>query len=94
MWYEIQILQAGSMLLAGLFIYDVFWVFATDVMTTVAKGIEAPVLLQFPQDIYRVGWINASKHAMLGKFSQENFVQQSVVRGFIVFVIDVLVNHP
>lgn len=56
------------MLLAGLFIYDVFWVFATDVMTTVAKGIDAPILLQFPQDIYRNGLSNAGKHAMLGKY--------------------------
>ncbi|EJD75442.1 peptidase A22B family protein [Loa loa] len=58
--------KAGTMLLAGLFIYDVFWVFATDVMTTVAKGIDAPLLLQFPQDIYRQGLNNAGKHAMLG----------------------------
>ncbi|CAG9532527.1 unnamed protein product [Cercopithifilaria johnstoni] len=58
--------KAGTMLLAGLFIYDVFWVFATDVMTTVARGIDAPLLLQFPQDIYRHGLNNAGKHAMLG----------------------------
>ncbi|MFH4974682.1 hypothetical protein AB6A40_001391 [Gnathostoma spinigerum] len=58
--------KAGVMLLVGLFIYDVFWVFATDVMTTVAKGIDAPILLQFPQDLYRNGWKNANKYAMLG----------------------------
>ncbi|VDD95739.1 unnamed protein product [Enterobius vermicularis] len=57
--------KAGTALLAGLFIYDVFWVFATDVMTTVARGIDAPILLQFPQDIYRAGWA-ADKYAMLG----------------------------
>ncbi|VDN03016.1 unnamed protein product [Thelazia callipaeda] len=58
--------KAGTMLLAGLFIYDIFWVFATDVMTTVAKGIDAPILLQFPQDIYRQGFYSAEKFAMLG----------------------------
>uniref|UniRef100_F1L680 Intramembrane protease 2 n=2 Tax=Ascaris TaxID=6251 RepID=F1L680_ASCSU len=58
--------KAGTMLLAGLFIYDVFWVFATDVMTTVAKGIDAPILLQFPQDVYRAGWLESNKYAMLG----------------------------
>uniref|UniRef100_A0A915M5I6 Signal peptide peptidase n=1 Tax=Meloidogyne javanica TaxID=6303 RepID=A0A915M5I6_MELJA len=58
--------KAGTILLAGLFIYDVFWVFATDVMTTVAKGIDAPILLMFPQDLLRNGWLNASKHGMLG----------------------------
>lgn len=31
--------QTGAILLAGLFLYDVFWVFGTDVMMTVAtKG--------------------------------------------------------
>lgn len=55
------------MLLTGLFIYDVFWVFATDVMTTVAKIIDAPLLLQFPHDIYRQGISTAGKHAMLGE---------------------------
>uniref|UniRef100_A0A0N5AVH9 Minor histocompatibility antigen H13 n=1 Tax=Syphacia muris TaxID=451379 RepID=A0A0N5AVH9_9BILA len=57
--------KAGTALLAGLFVYDVFWVFATDVMTTVARGIDAPILLQFPQDIFRAGW-KADKYAMLG----------------------------
>lgn len=58
--------KAGTMLLVGLFFYDIFWVFATDVMTTVAKGIDAPILLQFPQDIYRNGWLDANKYSMLG----------------------------
>ncbi|CAB3409914.1 unnamed protein product [Caenorhabditis bovis] len=58
--------KAGALLLAGLFIYDVFWVFATDVMTSVAKGIDAPILLQFPQDIYRKGPWEANKYSMLG----------------------------
>lgn len=58
--------KAGVILLSGLFIYDVFWVFATDVMTTVAKSIDAPILLMFPQDLLRNGWLGASKHGMLG----------------------------
>uniref|UniRef100_A0A0K0CZI6 Signal peptide peptidase n=1 Tax=Angiostrongylus cantonensis TaxID=6313 RepID=A0A0K0CZI6_ANGCA len=58
--------KAGSLLLAGLFIYDIFWVFATDVMTSVAKGIDAPILLLFPLDILRHGWQDANKHSMLG----------------------------
>ncbi|KAF1757605.1 hypothetical protein GCK72_014061 [Caenorhabditis remanei] len=58
--------KAGALLLCGLFLYDIFWVFGTDVMTSVAKGIDAPILLQFPQDIYRNGIIEASKHSMLG----------------------------
>ncbi|VWU48535.1 signal peptide peptidase, putative [Hepatocystis sp. ex Piliocolobus tephrosceles] len=36
------------LLLSGLFIYDIFWVFGNDVMITVAKSFEAPVKLLFP----------------------------------------------
>lgn len=39
----------GCILLCGLFIYDVFWVFGTDVMVTVAKSFDAPIKLLFPQ---------------------------------------------
>jgi minor histocompatibility antigen H13 len=35
--------QTGAILLAGLFCYDIFWVFGTDVMMTVATSVEAPV---------------------------------------------------
>jgi len=40
----------GAILLSGLFIYDVFWVFGTDVMVTVAKSFQAPIKLVFPRD--------------------------------------------
>ena len=40
----------GFMLLTLLFFYDIFFVFGTDVMLTVAKGIDAPIKLQFPTD--------------------------------------------
>lgn len=33
----------GCILLSGLFLYDIFWVFGTDVMVTVAKSFEAPI---------------------------------------------------
>jgi len=33
----------GCILLGGLFVYDVFWVFGTNVMVTVAKSFEAPI---------------------------------------------------
>jgi hypothetical protein len=58
--------KAGAILLFGLFFYDIFWVFGTDVMTTVAKSIDAPILLMFPQDLLAHGWEKASKHGMLG----------------------------
>jgi minor histocompatibility antigen H13 len=40
--------KTGAMLLVGLFFYDIFWVFRTDVMVTVAKNIDAPIKLLFP----------------------------------------------
>ena len=43
-------LHVINMLLALLFFYDIFFVFGTDVMLTVAKGIDAPIKLQFPKD--------------------------------------------
>ncbi|CAG0879628.1 unnamed protein product [Darwinula stevensoni] len=55
----------GCILLGGLFIYDVFWVFGTNVMVTVAKSFEAPIKLVFPQDILERG-LGATNFAMLG----------------------------
>ena len=39
----------GVILLCGLFLYDVFWVFGTEVMVSVAKGLNAPVKILFPK---------------------------------------------
>ena len=40
--------QTGAILLGGLFFYDAFWVFGSDVMMTVATKVEAPVKFIFP----------------------------------------------
>uniref|UniRef100_A0A6P7G2Y6 Minor histocompatibility antigen H13 n=1 Tax=Diabrotica virgifera virgifera TaxID=50390 RepID=A0A6P7G2Y6_DIAVI len=55
----------GCILLGGLFVYDIFWVFGTDVMVTVAKSFEAPIKLVFPQDLLQNGFA-ANNFAMLG----------------------------
>ena len=47
--------STGFILLGGLFFYDIFWVFGTDVMITVAKSFEAPIKLVFPQDLLQNG---------------------------------------
>ncbi len=39
--------KTGAILLTGLFFYDIFWVFGTDVMVTVAKSFDAPIKLLF-----------------------------------------------
>eukprot|EP00920_Eleutheroschizon_duboscqi_P024324 GHVT01060432.1.p1 GENE.GHVT01060432.1~~GHVT01060432.1.p1 ORF type:complete len:543 (-),score=191.14 GHVT01060432.1:1475-3103(-) len=38
----------AALLLVGLFLYDIFWVFGTEVMVTVAKAFEGPAKLIFP----------------------------------------------
>lgn len=61
----INTLKIGCMLLGGLFLYDVFWVFFTDVMVSVAKNFDAPIKIVFPQDFLIKGlWGN--NFAMLG----------------------------
>lgn len=41
--------QNGVILLCGLFFYDIFWVFGTPVMVSVAKNFDAPIKLLFPR---------------------------------------------
>jgi minor histocompatibility antigen H13 len=41
--------QIGAILLCGLFLYDIFWVFCTPVMVAVAKSFDAPIKLLFPR---------------------------------------------
>jgi minor histocompatibility antigen H13 len=43
--------QIGAIMLIGLFFYDVFWVFGTDVMETVAKNVDGPIKLLFPKKV-------------------------------------------
>lgn len=40
--------KIGAILLSGLFFYDIFWVFCTPVMVSVAKSFDAPIKLLFP----------------------------------------------
>lgn len=41
----------GMTLLAGLFVYDIFWVFGTNVMVKVATSFDVPVKMLFPRNI-------------------------------------------
>lgn len=41
--------KVGFILLGLLFFYDIFWVFGTDVMVTVAKSLDGPIKLMFPK---------------------------------------------
>jgi minor histocompatibility antigen H13 len=44
--------KIGCILLGGLFFYDIFWVFGTEVMVTVAKSFDAPIKLLFPKNLF------------------------------------------
>jgi minor histocompatibility antigen H13 len=54
--------KIGFVLLWGLFFYDIFWVYGTDVMLTVAKSVDAPIKLLFPLDLT----VSPPKLSMLG----------------------------
>ncbi|TPX39707.1 hypothetical protein SeLEV6574_g07033 [Synchytrium endobioticum] len=56
----------GMALLAGLFFYDIFWVFGTDVMVTVAKSFDAPIKVVFPKDIFQL-LASHTLHGVRGK---------------------------
>ncbi|XP_043815976.1 signal peptide peptidase isoform X2 [Manihot esculenta] len=47
-WLANNILGLAFSIQAGLFVYDIFWVFFTPVMVSVAKSFDAPIKLLFP----------------------------------------------
>lgn len=61
----VNTIRIGCILLCGLFFYDVFWVFGTDVMVSVAKKFDAPIKILFPQDFLVRGFYG-EHFAMLG----------------------------
>lgn len=59
---DLSSFKVGFMLLWFLFFYDIFWVYGTDVMVTVAKNLDIPIKLLFP-------YLNdegVEKYSMLG----------------------------
>jgi minor histocompatibility antigen H13 len=64
---RLNTVSTAAILLGGLFVYDVFWVFGTEVMVSVAKNFEAPIKLVFPQNLLGAGLLgNDTQMAMLG----------------------------
>ncbi|KAK4356471.1 hypothetical protein RND71_025442 [Anisodus tanguticus] len=47
-FFVLGIAALSYVLSAGLFVYDIFWVFFTPVMVSVAKSFDAPIKLLFP----------------------------------------------
>ena len=58
--------KIGAILLVGLFFYDIFWVFGTDVMVTVAKSLDGPIKLLFPRSLTPMGESGKIELSLLG----------------------------
>ncbi|TFK44672.1 peptidase A22B, signal peptide peptidase [Crucibulum laeve] len=48
---KIDSFKTGSILLSGLFFYDIWWVFGTEVMVKVATSLDVPIKLLWPKSI-------------------------------------------
>ncbi|KAF9452367.1 hypothetical protein P691DRAFT_722117 [Macrolepiota fuliginosa MF-IS2] len=48
---KIDSFKTGSILLSGLFFYDVWWVFGTEVMVKVATSLDVPIKLLWPKSL-------------------------------------------
>lgn len=57
--------KIGCIILIGLFFYDIFWVFGTEVMVTVARSFDAPIKLLFPK-IFPCAEFPNGKFSLLG----------------------------
>nr|CAG8511253.1 10826_t:CDS:2 [Entrophospora candida] len=58
--------KTGMILLSGLFFYDIFWVFGTEVMITVAKSFDAPIKVVWPKQLLGLQPGEALQFTMLG----------------------------
>lgn len=56
----------GSLILGALFFYDIYFVFFTPMMVTVAKSLDVPIKLVFPRPAPIDAPDKVSSHAMLG----------------------------
>ncbi|KAF2017235.1 hypothetical protein BU24DRAFT_146517 [Aaosphaeria arxii CBS 175.79] len=56
----------GSLILCALFFYDIYFVFFTPMMVTVAKSLDVPIKLVFPRPSPPDAPSSAASHAMLG----------------------------
>ncbi len=60
---ELDSFVTGSIVLGGLFLYDIFWVFGTEVMVSVARNFDAPIKIVWPKNF------PALLHALLSSSS-------------------------
>uniref|UniRef100_A0A1D1ZBA4 Minor histocompatibility antigen H13 n=1 Tax=Anthurium amnicola TaxID=1678845 RepID=A0A1D1ZBA4_9ARAE len=63
---SIDSFKTGMILLSGLFFYDIFWVFGTEVMVTVAKSFDAPIKVVWPKQWHGLASDEPLQFTMLG----------------------------
>ncbi|KAI8977379.1 signal peptide peptidase-domain-containing protein [Mycotypha africana] len=59
--------KTGIILLSGLFVYDIFWVFYTPVMVSVATNFDAPIKLLWPRNIIEYVTYFIQNHSLLAE---------------------------
>lgn len=88
--------KASFILLCLLFLYDIFWVFGTPVMLSVASQIRGPVLLQFPQTLFgdheKKSMLGLGDIVVPGLFISQTliFSQKCVKRGNLYFFVSLV----
>ncbi|RKP37549.1 peptidase A22B, signal peptide peptidase, partial [Dimargaris cristalligena] len=58
--------KTGIIMLMGLFVYDIFWVFGTEVMVSVATKFDGPIKVLWPRNLLTMTPTDPYKMAMLG----------------------------
>ncbi|KAJ1920885.1 hypothetical protein IWQ60_006896 [Tieghemiomyces parasiticus] len=58
--------KTGIIMLMGLFVYDIFWVFGTEVMVSVATKFDGPIKVLWPRNLLTIQGDEPYKMAMLG----------------------------
>ncbi|CAI6360985.1 unnamed protein product [Macrosiphum euphorbiae] len=74
-------IKVGCILLCGLFVYDIFWEFNSNIMVTLAESLDGPIKFVFPQDLMENGILDAKNFAVL-------YLDDIVIPGiFIAFML-------
>lgn len=92
--------KVGAILLCGLFVYDIFWVFGSEsifgsnVMVTVAKSFDGPIKLLFPkvlpmQSLADIRGITTEVLANIDTFKALPLVERNVTELCYTYVTDV-----
>jgi len=91
----VQIFRTGklrdlALLLLAVFVYDIFWVFGTDVMVTIANKIDGPIKLLFPIAGTRPNLLGLGDVVLPGAFISMVLRYGQKTKGGMIYYIVVL----